>query len=194
MTPDLPDKKALLRRVAAHRDKWGPRPADVAPEPAGPGEESVWDYPRPPEVRAAPAFARVVFAGKDIAASERALRIVETAGAPVYYFPPTDVDETVLKATDEISICEWKGAAVYYDIVANDRRVKNAAFAYPDPLDDLGQGYARIAGWCGFYPGRVDACYVGDEKVDPQPGEVYAGWVTSRIKGPIKGAPGTGHW
>ncbi|MEM8770279.1 MAG: DUF427 domain-containing protein [Pseudomonadota bacterium] len=177
-----------------HRDKWGPLPADVTPEPAGPDEESVWDYPRPPAVRDAPAPARVVFDGREIAASRRALRIVETAGAPVYYFPPENVDVSVLRETNDISVCEWKGAAAYFDLVSGKKVSKHAAFAYPDPLDDLGEGYARIAGWYGFYPARVDACYVGDEKVHPQSGNVYAGWVTSKIKGPIKGAPGTGHW
>ncbi len=192
--PTLPDKNQLLRDVVPYRGKWGPRPADVTPEPAEPGEESVWDYPRPPEVRPALAPARVVFDGRDLASSTRALRVVETAGAPVYYFPPEDVDETMLEAGADISVCEWKGAAVYYHAVSGDKRSENAAFAYPDPLDDLGCGFSRIAGWYGFYPGRVDACSVGDEAVSPQPGAIYAGWVTSSIKGPIKGAPGTGHW
>lgn len=190
----LPDKKTLLRDVAPYRGNWAPRPADVTPEPAGPGEESVWDYPRPPEVRPAPARSRVVFAGETIADSTEALRVVETAGAPVYYFSPADVALDFLSPTDRISVCEWKGAAVYYDIVMETGRSDLAAFSYPDPLDDLGQGYDRIAGWFGFYPGRVDACYVGDECVTPQPGALYAGWVTKTIKGPIKGAPGTGHW
>ena len=105
----------------------------------------------------------------------------------------------MLAETDAVSVCEWKGAAVYYDAVHRDsasgaRRAEQAAFSYPDPLDDLGRGYARIAGWFGFYPGRVEACYVGEERVRPQPGGLYAGWVTKDIKGPVKGAPGTGHW
>lgn len=192
--PSLPDRSALLRQVKPHRSSWSPRPAGVIPEPAGPGEESVWDYPRPPEVRPAPAAARVVVDGRDIAKSSRALRVCETAGAPVFYFPPEDVDESVLRATDQISVCEWKGAAVYFDLVSGARVARHAAFAYPDPFDDLAEGYGQIADCIGFYPGRVDACYVGEEKVRPQPGEVYAGWVTDAIKGPVKGAPGTGHW
>lgn len=183
-----------MRRLAPHRESWGPRPASVTPEPAGPGEESVWDYPRPPEVRDAPARARVLFAGETLADSTRALRIVETAGAPVYYFPPEDVARHMLEETGALSVCEWKGAAFYYDAVAGERRSRDAAFSYPDPLDDLGCGFDRIAGWFGFYPGRVDACYVGEETAAPQPGEVYAGWVTPDIKGPIKGAPGTQGW
>lgn len=189
-----PSKESLLRRCAPARDKWGPRPPEITPEPAGPGEESVWDYPRPPQVRAAKARARVVFAGETLADSIRALRVVETAGAPVYYFPPQDVALDRLAETGAVSVCEWKGAAVYYDAVSGGDRAAQAAFSYPDPLDDLGCGFSRIAGWFGFYPGRVEACYVGEERVEPQPGGLYAGWVTKDIKGPVKGAPGTGRW
>ncbi|MEO1151216.1 MAG: DUF427 domain-containing protein [Pseudomonadota bacterium] len=205
---DLPPKEQLLRRVAAHRLNWdaGPKPAR---DPAGPGEESVWDYPRPPEVRApgpqtvgpqgpradgAPLVASVIFNRKTLARSSRALRICETAGAPVWYFPPDDVDLTMLAQTDAVSVCEWKGAAVYYDVHSHDLRSRHAAFCYPDPLDDLGMGYSRIAGWFGFYPARVEACFIGREQVRPQPGALYAGWVTGAIKGPIKGDDGTGHW
>ena len=192
--PSLPTKEKLLRDAQPHRRKWGPRPAEVMPQAVGAHDESVWDYPRPPEIRDAPAPARVIFDGKVAAASSQALRVVETAGAPVYYFPPTDVDENLLRATQTISVCEWKGAAVHYDLVSGTRCAEQAAFVYHDPLDDLGCGFFKIAGWYGFYPARVDACYVGDEKVTPQPGAVYAGWVTKNIKGPIKGEPGTQHW
>ncbi len=119
--------------------------------------------------------------------------VVETAGAPVPYFPPDDVQVEWLAATGHVTICEWKGAAVHFDLVAPSNRITHAAFSYPDPLDDLGQGYGRIAGYFGFYPGKL-ACIVDDEPVSPQPGDVYAGWVTSRIKGPIKGGPGTQGW
>jgi uncharacterized protein (DUF427 family) len=120
--------------------------------------------------------------------------MVETAGAPVYLFPPDDVRMDLLQANDHVTACEWKGAAVHFDLVMPDLQVRDAAFAYPDPLDDLGQGYGRIAGWIAFYPARVEACFVGDEQVRPQPGGYYAGWVTDAIKGPIKGDPGTEGW
>ncbi|MEM1193131.1 MAG: DUF427 domain-containing protein [Pseudomonadota bacterium] len=209
---DLPSKDQLLRRVAVHRSGWGAGPKPPA-DPIGPGEESVWDYPRPPEVRppgpiaapntkdvsmkmatGGPVVATVIFDRKTLAKSHRALRICETAGAPVWYFPPEDVNLTMLVETDALSVCEWKGAAVYYDVVSHDLRARQAAFCYPDPLDDLGMGYGQIAGWFGFYPARVEACFVGREHVRPQPGDLYAGWVTDAIKGPIKGGPGTGHW
>ncbi len=194
MTRSLPAKDELLTRVAAARLKWGPRPADVALEPVGPGEESVWNYPRPPIIETIAEPIRVEFVGELIAASTNAVRVMETAGAPVCYLPPDDVRLEYLSAQEDYSICEWKGAAIYYDITVGKRCAERAAFSYPDPLDDLAEGYASIAGWIGFYPGRVDACYVGEEKVRPQPGGIYAGWVTKAIKGPIKGAPGTEHW
>ncbi|WP_428482927.1 DUF427 domain-containing protein [Pyruvatibacter mobilis] len=192
--PPLPDKDWLLAQVGPSRAAWdrSQRPARI--EPAGPGDESVWDYPRPPELRPAPDRARVVHGGCEVAASDRALRMVETAGAPVYLFPPDDVRMDLLQANDHVTACEWKGAAVHFDLVMPDLRVRDAAFAYPDPLDDLGQGYGRIAGWIASYPSRVDACFVGDEQVRPQPGGYYAGWVTDAIKGPIKGDPGTEGW
>ena len=190
----LPDREELLRQAAPHREKWGPRPADIVLDPVGPGEESVWTYPRPPLVEERHERVELRFADKMIAATSLSKRVIETAGAPVYYLPPEDISMEYLICTDQLSICEWKGAAVYYDLVVGDRHSTNAAFIYPEPLDDLGQGYAAIAGWVGFYPARVDVALLDGEVVQPQPGEIYSGWVTSKIKGPIKGAPGTEHW
>ena len=190
----LPSKKELLTRVAADRLKWAPRPTDVVPEPVGPGEESVWDYPRPPVIDAVVEPVRAQFADRVIASSTKAVRVLETAGAPTYYIAPDDVRLDVLRDREGFSICEWKGAAIYYDVHVGGQLAEQAAFSYPDPLDDLVEGYASLAGWIGFYPGRVDACIVGEERVTPQPGGIYAGWITEAIKGPIKGAPGTEHW
>ena len=190
----LPDKNQLLNRMKSARQSWGPRPEGITPKAASADEESIWDYPRPPEIRLAKQQAGVCFAREIIAESDRALRLVETAGAPVYFFPPEDVATHLLHPSNQISLCEWKGAAVYFDIEVNGKRAPQAAFSYPDPLDDLKQGYSRIAGWFGFYASRVDSAFVGDEQVTAQPGDVYAGWVTSDIKGPIKGEPGSGSW
>lgn len=190
----LPSKSDLLRSVAAARTKWAPQPAGVVREPVGPGEESVWDYPRPPIIEAVRDPVRVQFAGETIASSAKAVRVLETAGAPTYYVPPEDVRQDALRLREGFTVCEWKGAAVYYDVHAGGQVAEQAAYSYPDPFDDLAEGYAALAGWISFYPGRVDACFVGDEKVIAQSGDVYAGWITKAIKGPIKGAPGTGHW
>jgi len=190
----IPNKQWLLGRVGPSRAAWrnSARPDSI--EPVARGEESVWDYPRPPQLRAPMGPVRVEHAGHAIAASDRALRVVETAGAPVYFVPPDDVAEGVLQETDYVTVCEWKGAAVHYDLVLPGVRVEHVAFAYPEPLDDLEPDMAKIAGWVAFYPARVDACFVGEERVTPQPGGYYAGWVTTAIKGPIKGGPGTQGW
>jgi uncharacterized protein (DUF427 family) len=141
------------------------------------------------------AVLRVAFAGRIVAETNTGRRIVETASAPVYVFPPADVATDLLEpCPDTWSVCEWKGVATYFDLVVDGRRSEAAAFTYADPFDDLDRGYGEIAGWFAFYAGRVDAACVGDERVRPQPGGFYAGWVTSRLRGPIKGAPGSEGW
>ncbi|MBX2802275.1 MAG: DUF427 domain-containing protein [Myxococcales bacterium] len=191
----LPSHESILARVASHRQHWGPSPPPgVIPDPVGPGQESVWDYPRPPIVQPVQARIRVVHRGVTIAESTSARRMLETAGAPVYYMPPADVRLELLRETAHLSVCEWKGVAVYHDLVVGDHVVPQAAFEYPDPLHDLDPEYTTITGYFGFYAGRVDEAWVGDERARPQPGGLYAGWLTDAIVGPVKGGPGTGHW
>ena len=193
MAVTLPPHETLLPLVRAHRAAWrsAPRPK---PEPKGPGEESVWDFPRPPAVEDVGSRITVSFAGEVVADTLRAIRVVETAGAPVYYLPPQDVAIDRLQLTDGVSVCEWKGAAVYYDLRVRGRISERAAFSYPDPLDDLGQGFSKIAGYFAFCAGAVDEARIDGEAATPQPGGLYAGWVTRSLKGPIKGAPGTEGW
>lgn len=191
---ELPDDPAFIDRLKAHRASWSRAQRPAVIETAGAGQESVWDYPRPPEVRPAEAPLKVIVAGEVIAATDRGLRVVETAGAPVYHFPPEDVRLEALEPVPGASFCEWKGEARYFDVVVGGERRAKAAYCYPDPLDDLGRGYSAIAGWIVFYAGLVDEAWVGDELASPQPGGYYAGWVTSRITGPIKGGPGTQGW
>lgn len=157
----------------------------------GPGQESVWDYPRPPRVEAVPERIRVVAGGTDIASSARALRVLETAGAPVYYVPPEDVRVDLLAPTDRRTACEWKGTATYWTIVVpGGRTIPNAAWSYERPLP----GFEAIAGHVAFYAWAVDEAWVGDERATPQPGHFYGGWVTSKVVGPFKGEPGTFGW
>lgn len=190
----LPDKATLLARARPHREKWdrGFRPASA--RAAGPGEESVWDFPRPPRVEDVAEPMKVVFAGVVVAETGRGKRILETAGAPVYSFPPEDVATGYLKPADTVTVCEWKGAAVYFDLVVGNRRSPEAAYTYPDPFDDLPENYAQIAGWYVFYANRVDEASVGGERVRPQPGGYYSGWVRDNLLGPIKGEPGSEGW
>jgi uncharacterized protein (DUF427 family) len=149
--------------------------------------ESVWDYPRPPRVEPCGSRVRVVAAGVTVADSERALRVLETSQAPAIYVPPDDVDASLLRpATGRPTLCEWKGRAVYLDVGGAPR----AAWSYPVPRP----GYEAIRDHLAFYPQRVEACYLGDERVAANGGDFYGGWITADVCGPFKGAPGTTHW
>ncbi len=162
----------------------------MAPVIPGPGQESVWDYPRPPRVEPVVERIRVVVDGEAIAESVRALRVIETAGAPVYYLPPEDVRLDVLRPSSRSSHCEWKGRAAYWSLVTPRRSVDDIAWSYEAPM----AGFAAIRGHIAFYASKVDEAWVGDELATPQAGGFYGGWVTSRITGPIKGEPGSGGW
>ncbi len=156
----------------------------------GPDRESVWDYPRPPRVEPVPERLRVVVDGQTIADTTRGLRVLETAGPPVYYFPPDDVRTDRLEPSPHRSTCEWKGDASYHSFAGTGRRIDNIAWSYDDPLP----GYEALRGYLAFYPALVDEAWVSDERATPQPGRFYGGWVTSRIVGPFKGEPGTHGW
>jgi uncharacterized protein (DUF427 family) len=156
----------------------------------GPGQESVWDYPRPPRVEPTPKLIRVVFNDVTVAETQRALRVLETSHPPVYYIPPEDVQRDLLTGTARRSLCEYKGQAVYWTLTVGDQVAENAAWSYPRPAT----GYEALANHLAFYPGQVDACYAGDERVQAQAGDFYGGWITSDIVGPFKGGPGTVGW
>ncbi len=156
----------------------------------GPGEESVWDYPRAPRVEPSTRRVKVVFNNTVVAESGRALKVCERSSPPTYYVPDDDVRTDLLVPSDNASYCEWKGAAAYFDVVVGDRTARNAAWCYPAPK----KPYRDLEGHIAFYAGRVDAAYLDDEKVTPQPGDFYAGWITREIVGPFKGAPGAFRW
>ena len=156
----------------------------------GPGQESVWDYPRPPRLETSTERVKVVLGGVIIAESNQAKRVLETSHPPVYYVPPEDVRLDLLASNQRQSWCEWKGQARYFDVVVVDRRIQNAAWAYPSPTP----AFAAIRDHLAFYPHLMDACYVGDEPVQAQAGGFYGGWITSKIVGPFKGEPGTHGW
>jgi uncharacterized protein (DUF427 family) len=156
----------------------------------GPGQESAWDYPRPPRVEPVAERLRVIVDGEVLADTTRGLRVLETAGAPVYYFPRDDVRLDRLVPSPHGTYCEWKGEAGYFTYEHAGRLVQNVAWTYERPSP----GYEAIAGHLAFYGGRVDEAWVGDERATPQPGRFYGGWVTSRVVGPFKGEPGTEGW
>ncbi len=150
----------------------------------------MWDYPRPPRVEDSGRRVRVVVGGATVVDTRRSKRVLETSSPPVYYVPMSGVDMAYLRPATGTTFCEWKGTAAYFDVVVGERASRRAAWAYPEPSP----GYEALRGHVAFYPGRVDACYVDDERVRPQPGQYYGGWVTDEIVGPFKGEPGTEGW
>lgn len=162
----------------------------ITPIKPGPGQESVWDYPRPPRLEPVTDRLRVVLAGRVIAESTGGYRVLETSHPPTYYIPPADVAEGVLEVIRKSSVCEWKGRARYFNVVVGARVAEAAAWSYPSPTGS----FTAIRDYVSFYAEPMDACYVGDERVEPQTGNFYGGWVTGRVVGPFKGSPGTWHW
>lgn len=156
----------------------------------GPGQESVWDYPRPPALEPVRALVAVDFGGLRACETDRAVRVLETSHPPVYYVPPADVRTGTLQPSGRTSYCEFKGVADYYTVAAGDRREVDAAWSYPRPA----RGYEDLAGYVAFYPSRMDACFVAGERVQPQEGDFYGGWVTSAVVGPFKGGAGSWGW
>jgi uncharacterized protein (DUF427 family) len=158
--------------------------------------ESVWDYPRPPRLEQSPAEIVVEVGGVEIVRTRRSLRVLETSHPPVHYVPIGDVVPGVLREASGSSYCEWKGVAAYFDVVvdgvAPDSGVQRprAAWHYPSPTP----GYETIRGHVAIYPSAMDRCLLDGEQVVAQEGDFYGGWITSRVVGPFKGAPGTRGW
>ncbi len=160
------------------------------PDQPGPGQESVWDYPRPPRLEPTSAVVEVVLGGVTVARTTRALRVLETSHPPTYYIPIEDfVDGSLAPAAGD-SFCEWKGTASYLDVSAGGVVAQRAAWHYPEPTSD----FARLKGHVAVYPAAMDRCTVDGEVAQPQPGGFYGGWVTSLVVGPFKGGPGTQGW
>jgi uncharacterized protein (DUF427 family) len=165
----------------------GQKRPDFALEPKA-GQESVWDYPRPPRIVSSRRRVEVKSSGKLIASTGGAMCILETASPPTFYIPRADVDLTLLVSLPGNSFCEWKGLANYWAL-ASDVSHRAIGWSYEQPLAQ----FAEIAGALSFYPSLVE-CTIDGERVRPQPGGFYGGWVTDEIVGPFKGGPGTGHW
>lgn len=156
----------------------------------GPGQESVWEYPRPPRVEASSQHIQVVVSGRIIADTRNAKRVLETSHPPVYYIPPGDVAMELLTANRQSTFCEFKGQAGYYDLEQDGRRISNVAWFYAQPSP----GFEQLRDYLAFYPSRVDACMVDGELVQAQEGDFYGGWITANIVGPFKGGAGTRGW
>ncbi len=152
---------------------------------------SVWDYPRPPALVPCERRVRIEIGGVFIVDSTDAFKVLETSHPPTIYIPPADVDFThVVPSARRSTVCEWKGAATYFDVVAPGREEPAAAWAYPRPTER----FLPIRDHLSFYPGRMDRCLLDDEVVRSQDGDFYGGWITDDVAGPFKGGPGTWGW
>ena len=165
-------------------------PRGVRPEPAGPGQESVWDYPRPPRLQASSEHVVVMLGAVVVADTRRALRVLETSHPPTYYLPLADTAEGAFVPAEGTSWCEWKGQAVYLDVVGGSVVAAGAAWTYPTPSP----AFADLIDHVALYPGRMDRCTVDGEPVGAQVGGFYGGWVTAAVVGPFKGGPGSVGW
>jgi uncharacterized protein (DUF427 family) len=154
------------------------------------GQESVWDYPRPPRVEETGKRIVVEINGVVVADSVRTKRVLETSHPPVYYIPREDIKMEFLRINSRTSFCEWKGKAVYFSADVKDKVVENIAWSYPDP----NPAFNLIKYHLAFYASLADACYVDGEPATPQPGRFYGGWITSDVAGPFKGEPGSDGW
>ncbi|KAB0677567.1 DUF427 domain-containing protein [Aureimonas leprariae] len=163
------------------------RPVPLHPLP---GQESVWDYPRPAVAAPTAKRVRIIHRGVLLADTVRAVRTLETSHPPSYYIPPDDIDMTRLRRTERRSLCEWKGGAVYFDVAIGGEVLPDVGWSYPDPTAP----FAVLRDHVAFYAAPFDECTVDGERVVPQPGGFYGGWITSDLAGPFKGVPGSRFW
>ena len=163
------------------------KPQPVTP---GPGQESVWDYPRPPRLESVDKHIQIRFNDVYIVDTRRAKRVLETSHPPVYYMPPEDIKMEYLQPVSGSSFCEWKGQASYYTVRVGNRSADRAAWTYHNPTSP----FSDIKDYVAFYCSPMDACLVDGEAARPQPGGFYGGWITEDVVGPFKGEPGTMGW
>jgi uncharacterized protein (DUF427 family) len=159
-------------------------------DPPRPGQESVWSFPRPAIAEPTAAHVVIVHRGVVVADSRATIRTLETSHPPSYYIPRDDILAGVLRRAEGSSFCEWKGAAVYWDVVVGDVVLPRVGWSYPTPTPP----FARLKDHVAFYAAPFDRCSVDGETVVPQPGGFYGGWITDAFAGPFKGVPGSRFW
>ena len=177
-----------LQRARAHW-RWRGQGRPPWAEVPGPGQMSVWDFPRPPQL--APDTREVVvrWRGMEVARTRAAVRVLETAHPPSFYLPWADVDRSLLRPAPGGSFCEWKGPAHYWSLVQGPHRLPGAGWSYPQPLP----GAEALADHVAFYAHDLQ-CSVDGHAVRPQAGGFYGGWITPELAGPFKGDPGSQGW
>jgi len=183
-------KKSIPKWLLTARHKWtynGKQRPDFAIVPKA-GQVSVWDFPRPPALVPDPKTVLVKYHDHTLALSQKALAVRETASPPTFYVPPEDVtQELFIRMEGKASLCEWKGTSTYWAL--REQQNKAVAWSYTHPFSP----FEPLTDYWAFYPQHLE-CYLGGERVTPQPGGFYAGWITKELVGPFKGEPGTGHW
>lgn len=155
----------------------------------GPGQVSVWDFPRPPKVAFDTREVVVKWGDIEVARTSRAVLVLETSHPPSFYLPWSDVAKQLLRPAAGGSVCEWKGPAKYWTLVEGTRGLPKVAWSYPDPL----AGAEAISDCVAFYPQELQ-CTVGGALVRAQPGGFYGGWITPELVGPFKGVAGSSGW
>lgn len=163
---------------------------EIEREPVGPGQESVWDYPRPPRIEPTTVELRIELGGEVVARTTEGFRVLETSHPPTYYLPQAAFVDGALVPVDGATYCEWKGQASYFDVHGGGEVAPRAAWTYPDPKGAA----AALQGYVAVMPAAMDGCFVDGERARPQDGSYYGGWITSRVVGPFKGGPGTERW
>ena len=160
------------------------------PDPVGPGQESVWDYPRPAICEPTSRRVEIIHRGVKIVDTKRAWRTLETSHPPTYYIPPADVMISLLNPNPRRTMCEWKGQANYWDIAVDGDVIEAGAWSYPSPT----LPFAAIRDFLAFYPDPLDECLIDGIKITPQPGQFYGGWISQYECGPFKGGPNSRFW
>jgi uncharacterized protein (DUF427 family) len=155
----------------------------------GPGQTSVWDFPRPPQIALDAREVVIRWGDVEVARTRRAVRVLETSHPPSFYLPWSDVARHLLQSAPGNSMCEWKGPARYWTLSDGERQLPAVAWSYPQPM----AGAEALADCVAFYPALLD-CRVDGAKVLSQPGGFYGGWITPELVGPFKGAPGSQGW
>jgi uncharacterized protein (DUF427 family) len=174
-------------RSAVHT---GPMRNSIRPVVPRPGQESVWDYPRPPRVETTDERVVITLGGVTIVDTTDAVRVLETSHPPVYYVPRSAFAPGSLEPADGSSFCEFKGVAGYLTVRGGGAVAESAGWFYTTPS----AGFESLRDLVAVYPGAMDSCEVAGEVVEAQAGGFYGGWITSRVVGPFKGEPGTLGW
>ena len=162
----------------------------VGRDPVAPGQRSVWGFPRPAICEPEPRRLEIIHRGVVIAATGAGVRTLETSHPPSYYFPPDSITAGVLRPSSQTSFCEWKGRAIYFDLVVGGEVFADVAWSYPAPSP----AFEALRDHVAFYAAPFDGCFIGGERVMPQPGGFYGGWITADLAGPFKGVPGSRFW